>query len=206
MLRSEWLTVVWVSEHECCLTPPSRGRPQAGFAHLRSPLTSNVRVRMPVRILLLGLLLSLSAAAEANSDSCPDDLRQVRYIFHQGSVPNAIQYQVDFSSTGDGVLQNSSGSVTASIDPNTMRSFAAFLCRNYVFEHQWKRCGPEQCPPLPPGSSTERLILSKSDGVTIEISSQDRLWGDSEPLRSLVLAEFRAHFRGELSQSGNRAP
>lgn len=26
-----------------CLTPPSRGRPQAGFAHLRPPLTSNVR-------------------------------------------------------------------------------------------------------------------------------------------------------------------
>ena len=28
------------------LTPPSRGRPQAGFARLRSPLTSNVRPRV----------------------------------------------------------------------------------------------------------------------------------------------------------------
>jgi hypothetical protein len=30
------------------LTPPSRGRPQAGFAHLRPPLTSNVRAQHAV--------------------------------------------------------------------------------------------------------------------------------------------------------------
>ena len=32
-----------------CLTLPSRGRPQAGFAHLRPPLMSNVRLRKNAR-------------------------------------------------------------------------------------------------------------------------------------------------------------
>jgi hypothetical protein len=48
------------------LTPPSRGRPQAGFAHLRPPLTSNVRLqvmRRQVALLLLQLAL-LSACSE----------------------------------------------------------------------------------------------------------------------------------------------
>jgi hypothetical protein len=38
--------VIWQSCKGCALTPPSRGQPQAGFAHLRLPLTSNVRPHM----------------------------------------------------------------------------------------------------------------------------------------------------------------
>jgi hypothetical protein len=41
------------------LTPPSRGRPQAGFAHLRPPLTSNVmRLYRAATLSLCTLLLS----------------------------------------------------------------------------------------------------------------------------------------------------
>jgi hypothetical protein len=36
-------TIATYRRQPCALTPPSRGRPQAGFAHLRPPLTSNVR-------------------------------------------------------------------------------------------------------------------------------------------------------------------
>jgi hypothetical protein len=43
---SPWLCSFWVlfaASAARGLTPPSRGQPQAGFAHLRLPLTSNVR-------------------------------------------------------------------------------------------------------------------------------------------------------------------
>jgi hypothetical protein len=39
-MSTQWLRL------NSALTPPSRGQPQAGFAHLRLPLTSNVRPHM----------------------------------------------------------------------------------------------------------------------------------------------------------------
>ena len=41
--RAVWLPVKCRPPPQCGLTLPSRGRPQAGFAHLRPPLMSNVR-------------------------------------------------------------------------------------------------------------------------------------------------------------------
>jgi hypothetical protein len=67
------------------LTPPSRGRPQAGFAHLRPPLTSNVRPpysRMPAGLLVeppVNLIMNTPKfVAVAFWESANQDLRGLR--------------------------------------------------------------------------------------------------------------------------------
>jgi hypothetical protein len=51
------------------LTPPSRGRPQAGFAHLRPPLTSNVRPSAGRNAIQLKRRLPMPASQDLGLDA-----------------------------------------------------------------------------------------------------------------------------------------